>query len=105
MFFPQTGTYALPSVDFDGDAYDGVDFGTAVSFRCHCQPMSSTTAYERFGIETSEAMLLTCPVATGITNFAQVIISGITYKGTGLKKFSDGIPTDHIEMMLERVRA
>jgi hypothetical protein len=104
MFYPQTGTYALPAVAYDGDAYDGVDFGTPVSFKCHLQPMSSTTAYERFGIETAEAMLLTCPVATAIANFAKVVISGITYKATGLKKFSDGIPSDHIEMALERVK-
>ena len=105
MFYPQSGTYAAASVQWDGDSYDGVTFDSPVAFRCHVQPMSNTTAFERFGLETSEAKLLICPKTTGILDFAKVIVGGITYKATGRKVFSDGLPSDHIEMALEVVRS
>jgi len=103
MFYPQSATYELASIQWDGLAYDGVDFAAPVSFQCHAQPMSSTSAYERFGIETSTALLLICAASVAIDNFARVIIGGVTYKATQKKKYSDGLPTDHIEMMLERL--
>lgn len=104
MFYPQSATYEVPSIQWDGDSFDGVDFAAPVSFQCHAQPMSSTSAYERFGLETNTALMMICGTTVAIENFSRVIIGGISYKATQKKTYSDGLPTDHIEMALEKVK-
>jgi len=91
--------------DIDKTAEVPLYTATPTSVSCDVQPISSESAYRRFGVEVSDARNLLCELAdfASFPMGARVTHESETFVVVGRRKWDGGWDSDHGAVLIERI--